>query len=148
MTSNMGSHLILENFEKESNTELAASYAKQEVLTLLKQQLRPEFLNRIDDIVMFSPLTKEDITQIVDIQLKALSKMLLEQNINIDATDDAKALLANEGFEPEFGARPVKRTIQKLVLNELSKQLLGAKIDSVNGILIDENNNKIVFKNV
>ncbi len=147
MTSNMGSHIIQSSFEQETDIDKATESSKKEVLQLLKQQLRPEFLNRIDDIVMFSPLTQNDILQIVDIQLAGLTKMLAQQNITIDATNNAKMYLAKEGYEPEFGARPVKRTIQKLVLNELSKQLLAATVNTVNGILIDEENNKIIFKN-
>jgi len=148
MTSNMGSHIIQDSFSNEPDVEKASENSKKEVLLLLKQQLRPEFLNRIDDIVMFSPLTQNDILKIVDIQLIGLSKMLAKQNITIDATKEAKELIAKEGYEPEFGARPVKRTIQKLVLNELSKQLLTANVDTVNGILIDAKDNKITFKNV
>ena len=147
MTSNMGSHIIQSSFEQETDIDKATESSKKEVLQLLKQQLRPEFLNRIDDIVMFSPLTQNDILQIVDIQLAGLTKMLAQQNITIDATNNAKMYLAKEGYEPEFGARPVKRTIQKLVLNELSKQLLAETVNTVNGILIDEENNKIIFKN-
>ena len=147
MTSNMGSHIIQSSFEQETDIDKATESSKKEVLQLLKQQLRPEFLNRIDDIVMFSPLTQNDILQIVDIQLAGLTKMLAQQNITIDATNNAKMYLAKEGYEPEFGARPVKRTIQKLVLNELSKQLLATTVNTVNGILIDEENNKIIFKN-
>ena len=148
MTSNMGSHLIQDSFQDATDVEKAAETAKKEVLQLLKQQLRPEFLNRIDDIVMFSPLTQEDILKIVSIQIAGLTKMLAQQNVTIDATEEAKAFLAEKGYEPEFGARPVKRTIQKLVLNALSKQLLGAKIDTVSGILIDVFDNEIVFRNV
>ena len=147
MTSNLGSHLIQEQFAKETNAELATEYAKSDVLQLLKQQLRPEFLNRIDDIVMFRPLTQHDILKIVDIQLNSLSKMLAEQQITIDATQEAKVLLAQEGFVPEFGARPVKRVIQKRVLNSLSKALLAAKVDTVNGILIEVENGEICFNN-
>ena len=147
MTSNMGSHLIQDAFKNETNVEKAVVNSKKEVLQLLKQQLRPEFLNRIDDIVMFTPLAQDDILKIVDIQLEGLSKMLANQNITIDATHEAKVFLAEKGYEPEFGARPVKRIIQKLVLNELSKQLLAAKVSTVNGLLIDVFNDSIVFRN-
>ncbi len=147
MTSNMGSHIIQEKHENVRDVEKANELAKTEVLGLLKQSLRPEFLNRIDDILMFSPLTKNDIVNIVDIQLKSLTKMLLQQGITIDATDEAKALIAEQGFQPEYGARPVKRTIQKLVLNELSKELLSGKINSQSLVLIDSFNKKIVFRN-
>ncbi len=147
MTSNMGSEIIKDKFAIEENPEAAAEIAKDEVLGVLKQVLRPEFLNRIDDIVMFSPLNQTDIKQIVDIQLKGLSKMLAKQNITIDATEEAKILLSEKGFDPEFGARPVKRTIQKIILNSLSKKILASevKVDSV--ILVDAFNGEIVFRN-
>ncbi len=147
MTSNMGSEIIKDKFATEENPEAAAEIAKDEVLGVLKQVLRPEFLNRIDDIVMFSPLNQIDIKQIVDIQLKGLSKMLAKQNITIDATEEAKILLSEKGFDPEFGARPVKRTIQKMILNSLSKKILASevKVDSV--ILVDAFNGEIVFRN-
>ncbi|WP_010523526.1 ATP-dependent chaperone ClpB [Aquimarina agarivorans] len=147
MTSNMGSHIIQEKFDTLKDTETANEAAKTEVLGLLKQQLRPEFLNRIDDIVMFSPLTQQDILQIVDIQLKGVTKMVSQQGIVIDATNEAKLFIANKGFEPEFGARPVKRTIQKLVLNELSKQILNGSVTTDSVILIDTFDHKIVFRN-
>ncbi len=147
MTSNMGSEIIKDKFATEENPEAAAEIAKDEVLGVLKQVLRPEFLNRIDDIVMFSPLNQIDIKQIVDIQLKGLSKMLAKQNITIDATEEAKILLSEKGFDPEFGARPVKRTIQKMIINSLSKRILASevKVDSV--ILVDAFNDEIVFRN-
>lgn len=147
MTSNMGSEIIREKFDGTVNLESAAELAKIEVLGVLKQLLRPEFLNRIDDIVMFSPLQATDIKQIVEIQLKGLSKMLAKQGITIDATEEAKALLATKGFDVEFGARPVKRTIQKMVLNELSKKILSAEVKTESVILIDAFDNQIVFRN-
>ncbi len=147
MTSNIGSHIIQEKHDTIKDVDTANEMAKSEVLDLLKQSLRPEFLNRIDDILMFSPLSKNDIVQIVDIQLKSLSKMLFQQGVTIDATEEAKALIAEEGFQPEYGARPVKRTIQKLVLNELSKELLSGKINSQSLVLIDSFNKKIIFRN-
>ena len=147
MTSNMGSEIIKDKFETVDDPLTASEVAKIEVLGVLKQLLRPEFLNRIDDIVMFSPLNQSDIKQIVEIQLKGLSKMLAQQNITVDATEEAKVLLSQKGFDPEFGARPVKRTIQKMVLNSLSKQILAneVKVDSV--ILIDAFDGQIVFRN-
>ncbi len=147
MTSNMGSHIIQEKFETLKDPNTANEAAKNEVLGLLKQQLRPEFLNRIDDIVMFSPLTQKDILQIVDIQLKGVAKMVVQQGITIDATTEAKSFLAEKGFEPEFGARPVKRIIQKLILNELSKQILKGTVSTDSVILIDTFDHKIVFRN-
>ena len=147
MTSNMGSEIIKEKFETIKDPDAASEVAKTEVLAALKQRLRPEFLNRIDDMVMFSPLTQEDISSIVDIQLKGLSKMLAQQNITIDATPEAKVLLSEKGFDPEFGARPVKRTIQKMVLNELSKKILAGDVKTESVILIDAFDKKIVFRN-
>jgi len=147
MTSNMGSEIIKEKFENLKDPVTASEVAKTEVLGVLKQLLRPEFLNRIDDIVMFSPLTQTDIKQIVGIQLKGLSKMLAQQNITIDATEEAKDLLSEKGFDPEFGARPVKRTIQKMILNELSKKILSGEVKTESVILIDAFDKNIVFRN-
>lgn len=147
MTSNMGSEIIKEKFETLDDPLTASEVAKIEVLGVLKQLLRPEFLNRIDDIVMFSPLNQSDIKQIVDIQLKALSKMLAQQNITIDATEEAKVLLSQKGFDPEFGARPVKRTIQKMILNNLSKKILAGNVNRESVILIDAFDGEIVFRN-
>ncbi|WP_394906145.1 ATP-dependent chaperone ClpB [uncultured Mesonia sp.] len=147
MTSNMGSQIIQEKFEASQNTESATEAAKIEVLGLLKQQVRPEFLNRIDDIVMFTPLDEQNIKAIVRLQLKGLSKMLAQQNITIDATEEAVNWLAQKGFDPQFGARPVKRTIQKEVLNTLSKEILAGKISAESIILIDAFDDQLVFRN-
>ncbi|TQD39309.1 ATP-dependent chaperone ClpB [Haloflavibacter putidus] len=147
MTSNMGSHVIQEKFDAVQDIETAMESAKVEVLGLLKQQVRPEFLNRIDDIVMFSPLSQENIKEIVGLQLKGVSRMLAEQNITIDATEEANAVLSQKGFDPQFGARPVKRTIQKEVLNKLSKEILSGKISADSIILIDAFDGEIVFRN-
>ncbi|MFT5738166.1 MAG: ATP-dependent Clp protease ATP-binding subunit ClpB, partial [Maribacter sp.] len=117
MTSNMGSHIILEKFENSNDSISAAEDARVEVMGLLNKTIRPEFLNRIDDIIMFTPLTKENIHKIVKLQLEGLKKILNKQNITLDATDEAISFLAEKGYEPQFGARPVKRTIQKEVLN-------------------------------
>jgi len=147
MTSNMGSHLIQERFEATKDIETAMEAAKVDVLGLLKQSVRPEFLNRIDDIVMFTPLTKKDITEIVGLQLKGLTKMLAKQGITFDATAEATEYLAAKGYNPEYGARPVKRVIQKEVLNELSKELLSGKIKTDSIILLDSFDDKLVFRN-
>lgn len=147
MTSNMGSHVIQEKFDAVKDINTAMESAKVEVLGLLKQQVRPEFLNRIDDIVMFTPLSQENIKEIVGLQLKGVSKMLAEQNITIDATEDAISVLAEKGFDPQYGARPVKRTLQKEVLNKLSKEILSGKITSESIILIDAFDGEIVFRN-
>jgi len=121
--------------------------AKIEVLGLLKQMVRPEFLNRIDDIVMFTPLSRKDITQIVGLQLKGVTQMLSKQGITLDATAEAISYLADKGYDPQFGARPVKRVIQKEVLNELSKEILSGKITEESIILLDSFNDTLVFRN-
>ena len=147
MTSNMGSHIIQEKFEAVKDPDTAMASAKVEVLGLLKQQVRPEFLNRIDDIIMFTPLTRVDIKQVVGLQLKGVSKMLAKQNITIDATEEAITYLAKKGFDPQYGARPVKRVIQKEVLNELSKEILSGKVRTDSIILIDSFEDGLVFRN-
>ncbi|AXT50087.1 ATP-dependent chaperone ClpB [Aquimarina sp. BL5] len=147
MTSNMGGHIIQEKFEAVKDADTAMESAKIEVLGLLKQSVRPEFLNRIDDIIMFTPLTKANIHEIVKLQLKNVSHMLAQQNITLDATDEAINFLAKKGFQPEFGARPVKRTIQKEVLNSLSKEILAGKVSTESIILLDEFDSTLVFRN-
>ncbi|MFY7671755.1 ATP-dependent chaperone ClpB [Tenacibaculum sp. MEBiC06402] len=148
MTSNMGSHIIQEKFENlKTDIESAMDLAKGEVLTLLKQSVRPEFLNRIDDIIMFTPLTNENIKDIVEIQLNSVKKMVAQQNIVLDATEEAVIYLAKKGFQPEFGARPVKRVIQKEVLNKLSKEILSGKVTTDSIILLDAFDEELVFRN-
>lgn len=138
MTSNMGSHLIQEAFDTfPKSVESAIERAKIDVLGLLKQTVRPEFLNRIDDIVMFTPLTEKHIRDIVRLQLKSVSKMLAQQHITLDATEEAIDYLAQRGYDIQFGARPVKRTIQKEVLNALSKEILKGAIHTESIILLD-----------
>lgn len=147
MTSNMGSHLIQEKFDTLQDIDTAIEAAKIEVLDLLKQSVRPEFLNRIDDIILFTPLSKNDVQQIVRLQLKGLTKMLSKQHITLDATDEAIAILAEQGFDPQFGARPIKRIIQRTVLNKLSKDILAGKITTDSIILLDAFDNELVFRN-
>ncbi len=147
MTSNMGSHIIQERLEAISDMETAMEAAKVDVLGLLRQSIRPEFLNRIDDIVMFSPLTKGNIEEIVRLQLKNVSAMLAQQNITIDATEQAIAFLAEKGFDPQYGARPVKRVIQREVLNELSKEILKGTVKTESVILLDSFEDSLVFRN-
>ncbi|WP_062060429.1 ATP-dependent chaperone ClpB [Aquimarina longa] len=147
MTSNIGSHIIQEKFKTIIDMDTAMETAKIEVLNTLKQAVRPEFLNRIDDVIMFSPLTKNNIKEIVKLQLKQVSKMLTEQHIVLDATEQAIIYLSEKGFQPEFGARPVKRTIQKEVLNKLSKEIIAGKISTKSIILLDEFDNSLVFRN-
>ena len=147
MTSNMGSHIIQEKFESLKDPDTAMETAKGEVLGLLRQTIRPEFINRIDDIIMFTPLTKQNIAKIVGLQLKSVTKMLAQQNITLDATEEAIQYLAVKGFDPQYGARPVKRVIQKKVLNQLSKEILGGKITTDSSILLDAFDDELVFRN-
>lgn len=147
MTSNMGSQVIQEKFEENEDLHTAMESAKVDVMSLLKQQVRPEFLNRIDDIVMFSPLDADHIREIVEMQLKSLTKMLEKQSITLNATDEAVNYLANRGYDPQFGARPVQRTIQKEVLNKLSKEILADSISTDSVILIDCFEDALVFRN-
>ncbi|WP_461533121.1 ATP-dependent chaperone ClpB [Sinomicrobium sp.] len=147
MTSNLGSQIIQEKFEGSQDIHTATEAAKVEVLGLLKQTIRPEFLNRIDDIIMFSPLTEANIKEIVELQLKNVTKMVAKQHIVFDATQEAVSYLARKGYDPQFGARPVKRVIQRDVLNELSKEILAGKITTDSIILLDEFDDQLVFRN-
>ncbi|MCV9929157.1 ATP-dependent chaperone ClpB [Flavobacterium sp. LS1R49] len=148
MTSNMGSQIIQEKFENlKGGIEAATEAAKVEVLALLKQTVRPEFINRIDEIVLFPPLTVDNIKQIVGLQLKSVTKMLALQGITMDATPEAVAYLSDKGFDPQFGARPVKRVIQRDVLNQLSKEILAGKITTDSIILLDAFDGQLVFRN-
>ena len=148
MTSNMGSNIIQEKFENlKGSVEAATEAAKVEVLGLLKQTVRPEFINRIDEIVMFTPLTQANIKEIVGLQLKSVIKMVGLQNIIMDATPEAVAYLANKGYDPQFGARPVKRVIQREVLNQLSKEILAGRVTTDSIILLDSFDGNLVFRN-
>ena len=148
MTSNLGSTIIQEKFEvSKADPSVVSEAAKIEVLGLLKQTVRPEFLNRIDDIILFSPLNKSAIFQIVKLQIEELKKRIDQQKITIDATDEAITYLAMKGYQPEFGARPVKRVLQKEVLNTLSKDILSGKITTDGIILLDCFDDKLVFRN-
>ena len=147
MTSNMGSHIIQEKFEAVKDMDTAMESAKLEVLGLLKQSVRPEFINRIDDIVMFTPLSQKDIREIVGLQLKGVRKMLAKQGIVLDATEEAINFLAERGFDPQYGARPVKRVVQREVLNKLSKEILSGNVHTDSIILLDEFDNTLVFRN-
>lgn len=149
MTSNIGSSLIRENFEKMTpeTHDKVVDETKVQVLELLKKTIRPEFLNRIDDIIMFTPLNEEEIRKIVTLQLDGVKKMLAQNGIALDFTDAALAFISDKGFDPQFGARPVKRVIQKYVLNELSKELLGGTVNKDRPITIDSDGMGLVFKN-
>jgi ATP-dependent Clp protease ATP-binding subunit ClpB len=149
MTSNIGSHIIQESFEKitAKNRDEVLAKTKSEVYDMLKKSIRPEFLNRIDEVIMFEPLNREDINKIVEIQFNGIAKMLHEQGITISATPEAIDWLAQLGYDPQFGARPVKRVLQKQVLNELSKQILSGTIDKEKEIVLDMFDKKFVFRN-
>lgn len=149
MTSNMGSHLIQENFEHmdEHNKDQVIAKTKLEVFELLKKSIRPEFLNRIDETIMFAPLNRDDVHRIVEIQFNGISKMLEESDIHLSATPEAIDWLSQLGFDPQFGARPVKRVIQKRVLNELSKQILAGKVAKNAEIVLDVFDKDFVFRN-
>ncbi|MEO6814874.1 MAG: ATP-dependent chaperone ClpB [Ginsengibacter sp.] len=149
MTSNMGSHIIQANFENvtEKNKEEIVDTTKREVLDLLRQTIRPEFLNRIDEIIMFQPLMRDDIKEIIRIQLNDLKQLLAKSGVTLEFTDYALDYLAENGFDPQFGARPLKRLIQKLIVNQLSKKLLGGSIDKAKPVLVDVFDGVVVFRN-
>ena len=149
MTSNEGSSIIRQNFAeaKEGEREATIQKSKQEVMDLLKMKIRPEFLNRIDEIVLFTPLDKKEIQEIVNLQVKSVQKMLASNGVKLDVTPAALELLAEDGYDPEFGARPVKRTIQRLVLNQLSKDILAQKVNRDHPIKIDVKDDQLVFTN-
>lgn len=148
MTSNMGSHLIQENFEQmnEKNHDEIMAKTKVEVFDMLKKAIRPEFLNRIDEIIMFTPLTREDVEEIVKLQFAQVEKLVAESDIKISATKEAIEWLSELGYDPQFGARPVKRMLQKKVMNELSKQILAGKIQKHDEIILDVFDKEIVFR--
>ena len=148
----MGSDIIREKFtgyndKSEAEKEEIVTTTKQDVMDRLKQIIRPEFLNRIDETVMFTPLDKKEILEIVNIQVKSVQRMLTSNGITLNVTKQALELLADDGYDPEFGARPVKRTIQRLVLNQLSKDILSQKVDREHPITIDAEDDELVFKN-
>ncbi|HAA01097.1 MAG TPA: ATP-dependent chaperone ClpB [Flavobacteriales bacterium] len=148
MTSNIGSHIIQENFDKmgKKDPEEVAEITKREVFELLKQSVRPEFLNRIDEVIMFKPLDKSEIRNIVKLQLLQLGETLKKNDIRLHITEEAVKMISTLGFDPQFGARPVKRVIQKQVLNELSKSLLAGKVNREEVIVMDAIDNKIIFR--
>ena len=152
MTSNMGSQLIQQKFEAIANKRAderarIIDETKGEVLEMLKKTIRPEFLNRIDDIIMFEPLTQPQIEQIVRLQVAGIARLLKEQDVQLDVADDAIALVAKAGFDPEFGARPVKRALQRLLLNDLSKALLAGTVDKTKPIHVKADGDKLAFSN-
>lgn len=149
MTSNIGSHLIMEAFEnvKEKDIERATETAKVEVMNLLRQTIRPEFLNRVDEIIMFQPLLRKEIAGIVKIQLDNLRKLVSASGVQLQFSDYALEYLADQGFDPQFGARPLKRLIQKEIVNQLSKRILAGDIDKTKPVLVDVFDNTVVFRN-
>ncbi len=149
MTSNIGSHLIMDAFENvsEKNIEEAADKAKVEVMNLLRQTIRPEFLNRVDEIIMFQPLLKKEIMGIVKIQLENLKHLVSQSGVQLEFSNYALEYLADQGFDPQFGARPLKRLIQKEIVNQLSKRILAGDIDKTHPVLVDVFDNTVVFRN-
>ena len=149
MTSNIGSQLIRENFErinKENHDEIVES-TRNEVMGMLKKVVRPEFLNRVDEIIMFAPLTEKQIAEIVRIQLSGIKRMLADNGVKLEVTDRALDFIALEGYDPQFGARPVKRAIQRNILNDLSKELISGQLNRDNPIVVDYQDNKLIFRN-
>ena len=149
MTSNIGAHIIQEKLKdlNEKNRDEIVEKTNAEVYEMLKQTIRPEFLNRIDEVIMFTPLQKNEIVDIVRLQINGVNKMLANNGILLEVTDKAVEWIANEGYDPQFGARPVKRIIQRTLLNDLSKQILSEKVSKDNHIVVDVKNNEIVFRN-
>ena len=149
MTSNMGSSVIRDNFAKMTadNREETIETTKGQVIEMLKQTIRPEFLNRIDEIIMFTPLNEKEIEEIVGLQIHSIQKMLERNGVTMEVTPAALKYLAEEGYDPEFGARPVKRVIHRMVLNRLSKDILAQKVDKERPIIIDVKNDELVFNN-
>jgi ATP-dependent Clp protease ATP-binding subunit ClpB len=149
MTSNIGSHLIMDAFEnvKEENIESAAEKAKVELMQLLRQTIRPEFLNRVDEVIMFQPLLKKEIQGIVRIQLNGLKKVLADAGINLQFSDYALKFLSEQGFDPQFGARPLKRLIQKEIINPLSKKILAGEVRKELPVVVDVFDGIVVFRN-
>lgn len=143
LTSNLGSQLIRENAEKGIDTEVT----EHQVLEMLRQTIRPEFLNRIDETIMFTPLTEQEIQNVVGLQVSAIHKMLMQQGIDLRITNDAIRYIGHEGFDPQFGARPVKRALQRLVLNELSKQIICGKVSADKPVVVDLKNGELSFEN-
>jgi ATP-dependent Clp protease ATP-binding subunit ClpB len=149
MTSNIGSHTIQEAFEdvNEKNVDAVTEKAKVEVMTLLRNTIRPEFLNRVDEIIMFTPLLKKEIRSIINIQLDQLKKLVLDNGIVLEFTDYAIDYLAENGYDPQFGARPLKRLIQREIVNGLSKKILAGDIDRSKPVVVDVFDGVVVFRN-
>jgi ATP-dependent Clp protease ATP-binding subunit ClpB len=149
MTSNLGSHLIQDAFEQAEpdNLEHAVTLAKSGVMNLLKQTIRPEFLNRVDEIIMFQPLSRKEVRKIIEIQLHSLERLVGESGIELSFTPYAIDFLAEHGYDPQFGARPLKRLIQKEIINQLSKRILAGDIDKSRPVMVDVFDGVVVFRN-
>lgn len=149
MTSNMGSHIIQESFENvtEGNKEEIVNKTKNEVMVLLRQTIRPEFLNRIDEVIMFEPLMKKEIKGIIKMQLDNLKQLVAQSGINLQFSDYTLDFLAENGYDPQFGARPLKRLIQKEIVNRLSKRILAGDVDKTRPVLVDVFDGTVVFRN-
>jgi ATP-dependent Clp protease ATP-binding subunit ClpB len=149
MTSNMGSNIIQDAFENvdEDNKEEVVEKTKVEVMNVLKQTIRPEFLNRIDEVIMFQPLMKKEIKGIIKIQLENLKQLVSEGGIQLEFSDYALNYLAENGYDPQFGARPLKRLIQKEIVNQLSKKILAGDVDRSHPVLVDVFDGVVVFRN-
>jgi ATP-dependent Clp protease ATP-binding subunit ClpB len=146
LTSNIGSEIILKNTLESMLSESQAEQTKDEVMSLMQQRFRPEFLNRIDEIVFFKALTMMQLAKIVDIQAANLRKLLSEQDITIEFTEDAKEFLAQKGYNPIYGARPLKRTIRQLVENPLSKKILKQEVTPHSNVIVDVEDDELIFK--
>lgn len=149
MTSNLGSHLIQQDFENmnEENRDEIIDSTRNAVFELLKRTIRPEFLNRVDDIIMFKPLDKGEIQQIVKLQFERVRALLAKNGIDLDISSQAIRMIADQGFDPQFGARPIKRIMQRHVLNELSKMILSGKLSKETSITLDVSEGSLVFGN-
>ena len=152
MTSNLGSQYIQSRFDALKDNcgeeyEKTVDETKNHVMEMLKKTIRPEFLNRIDEIIMFRPLEKDQIRQIVNLQITGIQKLLASQEVKLEVSDNAVQLIANEGYDPEFGARPVKRALQRMLLNDLSKKLIAGEVDRTKPIFVDAENGNLVFSN-
>ena len=149
MTSNLGSSYIQSQFEKITpmNHDTIVEETKNEVMNMLKKTIRPEFLNRIDETIMFLPLNKNEIEQIVRLQINGIRKMLEENGVQLQMTDQAVDFIATAGYDPEFGARPVKRAIQRYLLNDLSKKLLSQEVDRTKPIIVERGGDGLSFRN-
>ena len=149
MTSNIGSHIIQEKYDNynEANKDEVMASAKLEVFDLLKRTIRPEFLNRIDEVIIFTPLSREEVWQIVELQFKNVTASMLALGFELQATDEVMDWLGELGYDPQFGARPLKRVIQREVLNELSKQIIAGSVNKEKPILLKLDKNKLIFEN-